>query len=256
MTSTEDSDVLGWWADFPIHASPRPLVLTGPDVVGPAAGFANGYDKSAFIHGHFELRTALPGGPETVDGHRIRPAADALAELCGSGDGQADGPALAITAVLLETATFATDRGARELPAWSFRFAGGTGPASVLAVPPADRWPQPGMPTDAERTVRGVTVSDDGSEATVAFVGAAAGTGLGHAEYAADVAHSRTAVSISVRRLANPTPLPSGPPQPGTVRMLGGHLRTVTVTLQPPLGDRVLVDSRGVPLPESDHALR
>jgi len=117
----------------------------------------------------------------------------------------------------------------------------------VLAIPPTDRWPLPGMPTgDGGRG--GVTISPDGSHLTMSFIGAAPGTGACEAEYTADIAQSATAVSISTRELPG-----HGKGQEGgnyqEICDLVGYNRTVTVTLQSPLGNRVVVDSRGVPLP-------
>ena len=242
------STALGLWASFPVDASTRPLVLTGPDIIDPASGFASGGDKSAYIAGSFELRTTLPVGPVTVNGQRISSAAEALAEFSNVGGAKEPGSTpLAITRVELGTGTFSTDRGMREFPAWSFQFAGVAEPALVLAIPPADRWPRPGMPTN-DGPPTGVSISADGAEATLSFIGAAAGTGPCEAEYAADVTQGRTAVVVSVRQLPHPTPTPSPHPSLVVVCAAGGYPRTVTVTLQPPLGNRVLIDSHGAPL--------
>lgn len=238
---------LGWWANFPIDASPRPLVLTGPEIVDPAGGFPDGDAKLAYISGSFVLRATLPAKPPIVRGQRLSTAAEALAELRGAGSGKQAGPTpapLAITAARLDTAPFSTDRGTRTLPAWSFRFAGVAGPAFVLAVPPADRWPHPGMPTGDVGGPTSVTVSADGTRATLSFIGPAAGTEPCEAEYAADVSQGKTAVAISLRQLSSPHKLTA----PNIVCAGGGFSRTVTVSLQPPLGNRVLVDSRGVAL--------
>jgi hypothetical protein len=237
------------WASFPADASPRPLVLTGPDVIDPASGFASGGDKLAYISGSYELTTTLPAGPVTVNGQRISSAAEALAELSsGGGVKQPGSTPLAITRAELGTGAFPTDRGMRTLPAWSFRFAGVAEPALVLAIPPADRWPRPGMPTNDDP--QGVSISPDGAKATLSFIGAAAGTGLCEAEYTADVRQGRTAVMISVRQLPHPTPDPDPGVDPNLAMACAaaGYPRTVTVTLQPPLGNRVLIDSHGAPL--------
>jgi hypothetical protein len=232
---------LRWWANFPVDASPRPLVLTGDDTVDPK-GFAT--ENPNMVHsGRFQLRATLPAGPGTVNGQPVRSAADALAELRSVGVTVPIGSApLTITAVRLDTATFWTDRGSRKQLAWSFRFAGAAEPAYVLAVPPADRWPRPGMPTRDLGTAIGATVSADGTRATLTFIGAAAGTGPCEAEYAADVVQSRTAVSISERAL------PNSNDKPGVACNLAGYFRTVTATLRPPLGNRVLVNSYGAAL--------
>jgi hypothetical protein len=241
------STALGWWASFPVDASPRPLVLTGSAIIDPAGGFPVDDSKLAYVSGSFRLTTALPAGPVTVHGQRIGSAEDALAELrkAGSPGPPVSTPPLAITAVRLDTATFSTDRGPRTLPAWSFRFAGVAEPGRVLAVPAADRWPHPGMPTGSSGPETGATLSADASLATLSFVGMAAGTGPCQANYAADVTQSSTAVSVSVRELANPN---NRNVQCDAV----GFRRALTVTLQPPLGNRVLIDAHGTPLPDSD----
>jgi len=236
---------LGWWASFPVDASPRPLVLAGPDILDPATGFPDGDSKVAYLTGKYQLRTTLPAGPATVDGQRILSAAGALAALRGAGStGPSVSTPLTITVVRLETATFATDRGPRTLPAWSFRFAGVAGPARVLAVPAADRWPHSGMPA-AGGPEAGVTLSADGSKVTLSFVGMAAGTEPCQADYTADVSQGSTAVSVSVRELPNPNNR--------NVQCDGvGVNRTITVSLRPPLGNRVLIDAHGAPLPAND----
>ena len=140
------------WASFPVDAVPRPLVLTGPDILNPASGFTGGEDKWAYISGSFELRTTLPIAPVTVAGQLLSSAAEALAEFRSEDGTEEPGTtSLAITGVELSTGTFSTDRGVRELPAWSFRFDGVAEPALVLAIPAADRWPRPGMPTNDGR---------------------------------------------------------------------------------------------------------
>jgi len=240
------------WADFPVNASPRPLVLTGPAILDPANGFpADGDAKMAYIEGDFQLKTTLPTEPSTVNGQQVITAAQALAELRSQGDGKQPVPKpLPITDAMLGTGRFSTDRGARSLPAWTFRFAGVTNPALVLAIPPTDRWPLPGMPT-SDGGPGGVTISPDGSHLTLSFIGAAPGTGACEAEYTADIAQSATAVSISPRESAhggNNGGNNGGGDLQGSCDLVG-YRRTVTVTLQSPLGNRVVVDSRGVPLP-------
>jgi hypothetical protein len=231
--STEASAALAWWATFPVDASPRPPVLIGQDIVNPTVMQTHTI--------RFRLKATLPSRPATVNGQPVLSAAAALAELRIAGVA-APPVVLTITAVRLDTAAFSTDRGSSRLPAWSFRFAGLPKPAFVLAVPPADRWPRPGMPTHGLGSAIGVTVSADGTRATLTFVGAAAGTGPCEAEYTAEVAQSRTAVAIWERALPN-----SNNP-PGTQCNLDGYFRTVTATLRPPLGNRVLVDAHGAAL--------
>jgi hypothetical protein len=239
----QSSKALRLWADFPVDASPRPLVLAGPDIVDPATGFPNGDDKEAYIYGRFELKTTLPAGPAIVNGQPVISAAEALAVLRSQGHGEKPPKptSLMVTSAKLGTADFPTDRGVRSLPAWVFRFAGVSNPAMVLAIPATDRWPRPGMPV-GNGGEGSVTISKDGSQVTLSFVGAAPGTGPCQAEYAADVSQSATAVSISPRELPG-----HGDGQENCDAV--GHLRTVTATLKSPLGNRVVVNPQGVPLP-------
>jgi hypothetical protein len=244
----DPSAALQLWAGFPVTASPRPLVLTGPAVIDPTSGFAGGPDKLAYASGSFDLRTELPAAPAAVDGQPIMSAAQAFAALRGSGSGsQQSAPALVISGVTLGTGTFSTDRGPRSLPAWIFRFAAVADPAAVLAIPTADRWPRPGMPT-SNGNLTGVSISGDGTQVSLTFVGAAPGSGPCDAEYTADVSQSATALAISVRQQPKPS-LPSSTDGPAMGCDLIGYQRTLTVTLQPPLGNRVLVDSQGAPIP-------
>ena len=104
------------------------------------------------------------------------------------------------------------------------------------------------MPTN-DGSQSGVSVSPDGRQLTLSFPGAPAGTGLCEAEYTAEVAQSATAVSISTHELpghGTVQPPDGGSDQPQMVCASGGVTRTVTVTLQSPLGNRVVVDSRGI----------
>ena len=235
------STALGLWADFPVDASPRPLVLADPDLKNPARGFLDVRSMEAYDSRRLTLRTKLPVGPAMMNGQRVMSAAEALDQLVDPGAPRPAGPTLAVTAIRLGTAAFYTDRGIRMLPVWSFRFAGVPDPALVLAIPQADRWPRAGMPMIGGSTIEGATISGDGTKVTVMFIGAAPGTGPCEAEYAMDVRQSRTAVSVSARAL------------PGRYSQAmcnaDGHLRTLTVTLQPPLGNRVLVDPRGAVVP-------
>ena len=86
----------------------------------------SGDGKFAYMSGDFELRTTLPVGPVTVQGQRISSAAGALAELRGEGGAQQpESTPLAITGVGLSMGNVPNPpRGSRELPAWSFQFAG------------------------------------------------------------------------------------------------------------------------------------
>jgi hypothetical protein len=239
---TGSGGALELWADFPVNASPRPLVLTGPAILDPREGFPTGDAKLAYTDGEFDLKTTLPTGPSTVDGQPVDTAAQALAELRSLGDSKhPERSPLQITEVTFGNGTFSTDRGTRSLPAWIFHFTNVVNPALVLAIPPTDRWPLADMPKN-NGSYDSVSISRDGSQITLTFIGAEAGTGPCQAEYTADIKESATAVLISP-----PRELPHSGRDPGQCD-LRGFDRTVTLTLRSPLGNRVVVNSQGVPL--------
>jgi hypothetical protein len=246
--SPATAEALSLWQDFPALSSPRPLVLAGPAIDDPATGFPNGDDKLAYMSGHFTVATTLPGGSASWQQHPLSTADQALADLRNSGQGSLTGASLSITAVKLGTATFSTDRGQRSLPAWVFRFAGVSEPASVLAIAPANRWPKAPPPSQDTGNL-GARIAPGGDTVTVTFIGAAAGTGPCDAQYAADIAQSSTAVVVSVREIPSATsqPAPSGDVAMGCADV--GYPRELTVTLSPPLAGRVLIDSYGAPIP-------
>jgi len=242
IPSDIEPSALTLWAGFPVNASPRPLVLTGPAINDPSSGFPNGPDKIAYIVGNFDLGVAL-SAPAQTSGEQLATAASALEMLRGTRTGGPPTDArLTITDVHLGTSTFSTDRGQRTLPAWIFAFAGVADPASVLAVPAADRWPHAGTPP-LTSNLNGATIVGSGHEVIVSFVGSPPGSGPCEAEYTADVGQSATAVAISVRKLPNPNSTPT------TMCTQVGYQRMVTVTLTSALGNRVVVDSKGAPIP-------
>jgi hypothetical protein len=54
------------WADFPVHATPRPVVLLGQVVENPATGFPDDDSKIAYVDGRVQLATTLPDAPATM----------------------------------------------------------------------------------------------------------------------------------------------------------------------------------------------
>ena len=194
--SQPTADALNLWKDFPADSSARPLVLTGPTIDDPSTGFPPGDDKLAYMSGQFTMATALPGGSSTWHQQQLITADQALAELRSSGQGAPlTSAALSVTAVQLGTATFSTDRGQRSLPAWVFRFAGVSDPASVLAIGAANRWPKVPRPSQENGNLA-AKIAPDGDTVTITFIGASAGTGPCEAQYAADTAQSDTAVVV------------------------------------------------------------
>lgn len=246
--ATAPPRALKLWADFPVDSSPRPLVLTGPAIRDPASGFRNGEDKNAYIAGSFDLATELPPAVAASNGQHLISPADALTDLRNQSKSSMPSTKLTITDVHLGSGVFSTDRGERSLPAWIFAIGGVADPASVLAVSPDDRWPRDGQRL-ADNDQLAATIALDDRHVTVTFVGGSSGSGPCGTEYAAGVTQSDTAVSVSIREISNPalTPGPSGT-RAAVMCTLEGHARKLTITLNPALGNRVLIDSDGAPL--------
>ncbi|MCU1499401.1 MAG: hypothetical protein JWM47_3354 [Acidimicrobiales bacterium] len=166
-----------------------------------------------------------------TSGYQLLTPAEALLALHAQGD-HVDKPApLSITTVKLGSATFLTDRGSITLPAWQFWFRNITNPASVLAVSESERYRPPGPAPNAMSSF-GARRGPNSHTITLSIIGAPAGTG----PYTADAAESPTAAAIDVHEISHHT-------GPGFCT-LEGHPRNVTVVLQSPLGNRVLVDSK------------
>lgn len=246
-SATEPASVKAW-DHFPVDANPRPLVLTGDPITGPATGFPSDDAKIAFISGRLVLAAPLPNGPTQSAGYPLMSAANAFAALKASGNpaNPASG-SLHVVGVELGTAPFSTDRGNRELPAWRFALDGVTDPVNVLAVDPAQRWPQSGMPTSNMAFDNSISLSPDGKTITLTFYGAAEGTGPCTADYTADTFETSTAVSI--HEIVTPSPSDSAPvgasTDTPTMCTADLHRRTLTVALTQPLGNRVVVDEHG-----------
>jgi len=223
------------WSTFPVHASPRPVVLTSDPVSAPPGGFRTDDSKLAFISGAFVAPATLPSGPQRADGYPVITAAQALAVMRAEGraGGTVHPPApLMITTIRLGASPFETDRGTRMLPAWLFSFQGVEHPAAVLAVAPSARFSPPFLYASS-----GARLGPNGRTATITFVGAAPGRGPCTSDYTVDQLASDTAVAIRVRETSS-----RGGSRGGGCSLVG-YARHVDIVLASPLGGRVLVDA-------------
>jgi hypothetical protein len=59
------------WSGFPVGVPPRPLVLAGPDVVDPPAGFPGGAAKLAYLERAVGFPARFPRGPAAAGGFRL-----------------------------------------------------------------------------------------------------------------------------------------------------------------------------------------
>ena len=239
------------WASFPATASPRPVVLVGEAVVGPRA-FVDGDSKAAFLEGRVRLATSPPSTPATREGYPLIDAADAVGQLAPPQKGPATSAVLQITSVVLADQLFGTDRGLRSLPAWRMHVTGATGDVYVLAIAPSARYPHTGNGSGGQRAL----VSADGLNVTFRYVARHVATDPCDLGYTSrlNVEETRSAVvlAISTRSDApstlptnvactDPLVVPAGPPlEPGAPN-------SRTITLQQPLGGRVVVDASGNP---------
>jgi hypothetical protein len=223
----EDVEWARWavarWEAFPVDRVPRPLVVLG-ETAHARNGFRSQRAKRAFHNGWIEPRVSVP---------------DAVLETLGQQSGRPERePAIVITAAERCAVEQRTDRGPRWLPGWELRSDQTLGPIVVLDPEViAEAWapPEPGPPPPAvaepgHAPVRGEA---DGRSLTYRFMGA-----LPNYEHypSAEVIESPQAVAVV------PQAEDIGPPG---ARIAPGFGHRITVTLEEPLGARVLVDLHG-----------
>ena len=239
---------LAAWAGFPVDASPRPLILLGgaqQTVTSPSFAFPNGDEKLAFLRGQIDPPIAWPASPGEAGGYRLITARAAFAEFMPPA-GTDDPPTstwLQTSSVQIGTASFESDRGPLQLPAWAFTFDGVPGSAAVLAAVPASLYPVP-APLSAPPGLGlagSAQVGSDGRTLTVETGGAPSGSGPCDAQYSLQVASSDTAVAIAVDVHMNPVPS-------GQACAAIAELIQLTNVLGAPLGARVVVDARAEPV--------
>jgi hypothetical protein len=246
---------LGAWNDFPADQVPRPIVLLGIDAM-PGQGFDSGGGKIAALCAKFALSTALPANvpkqaiASWADGTKVTyPVALTAAEALGAMTNNsaratmsqcASIAPLQVTAVRFDVATFPTDRGKAQMSAWLFTATGARAELAYPAIPTSAIWRGSITPQSSSN---GATLSADGRSLTFFFVGAREGTGPCEAMYKGVVAEATAAVAIAYEAI------PHEQTNGGGSCTAEGYRRSVAVTLASPLGGRVLVDSRGGPVP-------
>jgi hypothetical protein len=125
----------GWSESFPVDLRPRPLVLVAPLII--IRGFRSGEAKLAFLYGDIDTAVPLPDGLLELlreNGDEPRAAAERRRWKVS----------VLITQAHPDSAEFATDRGKRELPAWTLTGPEVDGPFWVLDPTVASqRWTPP-----------------------------------------------------------------------------------------------------------------
>lgn len=215
---------LALWAGFPLDAAPRPLVLTGLPV-RILGGFSSNAAKLAFHNGAIESDVEVP--------------AEVLDALCPNPRRQrAGGDVLRVTGAARTVAGFETDRGPRMLPAWELTLSEATAPVVVLEPEvAAGAWRPRGLRGPGGGSRSSALLGDDGRTIRLRFIGSP----KQYAYYPdADVLESPAAAVIQPIRINRSV---SGAIAPYA------QDREVVATLREPLGDRVLVEPPGWPVP-------
>ena len=246
------SDALARWQTFPTDQVPRPILILS-DTSGPSS-YSSVEAKDAGQCGKFalttHLSTAVPDGAQVTwaDGTvKVYPAispSDAYTSMTRSLASRA--PALcssvapiAVSAVQLLAAPFATDRGPADMYSWRFTVAGAEDGIAYPALAPSAYWGG-GL---SRRSIGGAaTVTKDGRHLTFTFVGGPT-DGPCAVDYIGVVAESPHAIAVAVQ--SNPGRTQAGPQGCSLV----GNLRMVAVELASALGGRVLVDASGGVVP-------
>jgi hypothetical protein len=236
------SAALSAWSHFPVHESPRPLVLIdGDNVNAPALGFPSDDTKAAYDDGDITRPSSFPTGPWSVAGFPLVSSQSAFNTLKGAAlSGPPATTALVVTSVNLGTSVFQTDRGQRTLPAWLFSFQGVQNPAQVLAVAPSRiftprRVTLPDAIPESSLPVGSATLASDHRTLTVEVAGAPEGTGPCEATYSLRTGASKKAVAVAVDQVVHY--------KSGVGCLLQGALIPLDTKLAKPLGNRVVVDA-------------
>lgn len=238
------------WADFPIAVQPRPLVLTGP--VLSVTGFRVGHAKLNFIEGQVAVE------PDVAE--------DAVKSFWAAFTRpprlrRATGTHIRLYAADRAEHTFPTDRGPRLLPAWHLHFADSLGPIYVLDKNELDAaWAPPGTRKHSQLSGGSVTISADGLRGTCRF-----GTDpvRHHATQPARILERPAAVVIGPETVKVERPpsrdrgwlVDEGPrsrrainPESYRSRVHYAVAYPEAFHLERPLGNRVLVNDRAMPI--------
>jgi hypothetical protein len=230
-------EALAAWDRFPAGAQARPLVIpVGPGIINAPR---DQREDLAIYHARWAL--AAPRATDVAVA-RHRHWISSAAAIAALRDDLQPAPTPSTTLTVrarLGRASFVTDRGKADLPAWQFSFGRFREPASVLApvaykAPPVRRLDPDGVGNseDGEQAV----ISADGRGLKLFFIGGPAGAQPCDDNYSATAAESNRAVAFTIYEHPAPTP-------PNLGCALVGYQRTVVVRLNRPLGARVLVDS-------------
>jgi hypothetical protein len=221
----------------------------GEAVQLPENAFRHEADKEAYATQNFVLRGDLPATPRKEGDVRWAGGGSLTLPLMGARQayetvarGSNDGPHLTVTGAELGEMTLATSRGPATVPAWLFTLEGYDTPLKRVAVRPS-KLPRPPIGPAAESPSSGLRNLDHLDETAVGSrtVMVVALHGACDDGPVVDVLETRGSVVLSAYVVGTQDG------RPCTTQLLG---KDVTVTLERPLGDRILLDAfTGRPAP-------
>lgn len=247
---------LSRWADFPVAARPRPIVVLDEFPV-PVDGFATNPAQLAFACRQIEAKIdKYPATPPhslvtwaggTTTAHDALPAEAAVGSMRTAGTpkgmGCADVEPVRLTRARLGQTKFGTDRGQVSTTAWIFT--GPEVPGDGLDYPAVAHEEYLIPPRElAAGELPAVEVAAGGRSLTVFFYGTPTDAGACTSEYEAVVGESDTAVAIAIHAVP-----PAQPPPTDLACPEVSALRTLVVPLADILRARVVVDKDGALTP-------
>ncbi|MFE4413897.1 hypothetical protein [Streptomyces sp. NPDC056821] len=201
----------------------------------PEDAFHDISDKHAYEAQNFALRGQLPAAPRKngrvkweSGGSLTLPLMEARQAYEAVAGGGNDGPHLTVTGVKLGEMTLSTSRGPATVPAWLFTLDGYDTPLKLAAVRPSKPLKPPVKPEGSGDSLQLVGTARDGRSVTVL-----AGHGSCDDGPAVDVLETSGSVVLSASVVGTKE-------GPCTADLL---LEEVTVKLNRPLGDRLLLDA-------------
>jgi hypothetical protein len=212
---------LASWAQFPVHATERPIVPIGTWL--REAGYISSEAKMAFSENRLRVGD---GVASTAVASLVAEMGPLLSE---------PGQSLTVQDAVPVRHSFATDRGPMELRAWSLEVTDSIGPVVVVDVDERERlWFPPELGAEGGTAY---CLDTDCTRLRYRF----SGTPTAYADYdGVDLAASETAVAVRPREHRTVAQ--------GQVMLLYAEERDVEIRLAEPLGARVLVNETGYPI--------
>lgn len=222
----------------------------GDWVSPPAGGFHGAYDKRAYslenyvLGGELPITTPEKGEVKWAGGDSlVRPLLDARQTYTAlNRSSSPEEPHLTVTGARLGETTIATSRGPATVPAWLFTLEGYDEPLRRAALRPSELPPSPigrigdDVPTELAELPQLLQVSEDGRTLTVSATHGSCDDGPRVKAHETD---GSVVLEATVAYVESDLPC--------TADM---HYKKVTVELERPLGDRVLLDAvTGRPVP-------